>query len=56
MHNELYSDTAIRAPPMDMQPDGEDCTNDPLLYTNYTMVRSGLFQLLVDVTNNNSLF
>lgn len=50
MHNELYSDAAIRAPPLDMQPDGEECTNDPLLYTNYSMVRDEHFIPYREVT------
>lgn len=39
MHNELYADSAIRAPPYDMKQEDDDCTNDPSLFGNYTMIR-----------------
>ena len=38
MYSDLNKDKAIQAPPYDMV-GGEDCTTDPELYSNYSMVR-----------------
>ena len=39
MFGEMYTDNVIRSPPFDMPDNDEWCTNDPLLYRNYTQLR-----------------